>query len=208
MSRVSRTRMSLVVSRNGLAYSPIADFTDITSYINIFCTPVQCAIDPSFKVNNNMPYLVCWTSTSSGQRNTQWGHQLNHHPLQLRYVAMTRLLDRDMSLHESCLHVGMKVRQRLHITEVIPIVHSGNGHKWKTSVQASSMTGYKAGSCQTGWIVQTTAWQWTITWSFLLNCAPVCQPRGFSGSVLGSVDFTCSWGAFPIYCRCKTQAVT
>ena len=38
----------------------IADFTDLTSYMNIFCTPVQCAIDSSFKVNNdNMPYLVC-----------------------------------------------------------------------------------------------------------------------------------------------------
>ena len=60
MSRVSRTRMSLVVSKNGLPYSPIADFTDITSYMNIFCTPVQYAIDSSFKVNNdNMPYLVC-----------------------------------------------------------------------------------------------------------------------------------------------------
>ena len=112
MSRVSRTRMSLLVSRNGLPYSPIAGFTDLTSYMNIFCTPVQCAIDSSFKVNNdNMPYLVCWTSTSSGQRNTELGHQLNHHPLQQHYVAMTRLLDREVSLQESCLPSH-------HITEV------------------------------------------------------------------------------------------
>ena len=40
---------------------------------------------------------------------------------------------------------------------MIPILHSGNGHKRKTSVQASSMTRYKAGSCQTGYIVQTAA---------------------------------------------------
>ena len=113
MSRVSRTRMSLLVSRNGLPYSPFVDFTDITSYMNIFCTPVQCAIDSSFKVG--LPYPVCWTSTSSGQRNTQLGHQLNHHPLQQRYVAMTRLLDREVSLQESCLHVGMQVRQTRHI---------------------------------------------------------------------------------------------
>ena len=119
MSRVSRTRMSLLVSRNGLPNSPIADFTDITSYLNIFCTPVQCAIDSSFKVNNdNMPYLVYWTSTSSGQRNTQLGHQLNHHPLQQHYVAMIRLIDREVSLQESWLHVGMEVRQSHHITEV------------------------------------------------------------------------------------------
>ena len=119
MSRVSRMRMSLLVSRNGLPYSPIADFTDLTSYMNIFCTPVQCAIDSSFKVNNhNMPYLVCWSSTSSGQRNTQLGNQLNHHPLQQHYVAMTRLLDREVCLQESCLHVGMQVRQSHHITEV------------------------------------------------------------------------------------------
>ena len=120
MSRVSRTRMSLVISRYGLPYSPIAEFTDISSYTDIFCTPLQCAIDSSFKGNNdNMPYLVCWTPTSSGQRNTQLGHQLNHHPLQQRDVAMTRLLDRELSLQESCLHVGMQVRQSHHITDVI-----------------------------------------------------------------------------------------
>ena len=45
------------VSRNGLPYSPIADFTDITSYMNIFCTPVQCAIDSSFKVNNDTCHI-------------------------------------------------------------------------------------------------------------------------------------------------------
>ena len=54
---VSRTRMSLLVSRNGLPYSPIADFTDITSYMNIFCNPLQCAIDSSFKVNNDTCHL-------------------------------------------------------------------------------------------------------------------------------------------------------
>ena len=71
------------------------------------------------KVNNdNMPYLVCWTCTSSGQRNTQLGHQLNHHHLQQHCVAMTRLLDREVSLQESCLHVGMQVRQSHNITEV------------------------------------------------------------------------------------------
>ncbi len=152
MTRVSRTRMSLLVSRNGLPYSPIADFTDITSYMNIFCTPVQCAIDSSFKVNNdNMPYLVCWTSTSSGQRNTQLGHQLNHHPLQQRYVAMTRLLTVKCPYRKTAYMWGAsETESSYHGGELIPIVHSGNGHKWKTSVQASSMTGYKAGSCQTG----------------------------------------------------------
>ena len=153
MSRVSRTRMSLLVSRNGSPYSSNTDFTELTSYTNIFCTSVQCAIDSSFKVNNdNMPYLVCWTSTSSGQRNTQLGHQLNNHPLQQRYVTMTRLLDREVSLQESCLRVGMQVRQSHHITDVnsypsyiVVMVISE-----KTSVQASSMTGYTAGSCQTG----------------------------------------------------------
>ena len=33
-----------MVSRNGLPYSPVADFTDITSYMNIFCTPGRCTI--------------------------------------------------------------------------------------------------------------------------------------------------------------------
>ena len=39
MSRVSRTGSSLLVSRNGLPYSPIADVSDITSCRNIFYTP-------------------------------------------------------------------------------------------------------------------------------------------------------------------------
>ena len=32
-------------------------FTDITSYMNIFCTHVQCAIDSSFKVNNDTCHI-------------------------------------------------------------------------------------------------------------------------------------------------------
>ena len=41
-----------------------------------------------------------------------------------------------------------------------------------------------------------TAGQLTITLSFLLNYAPVCQARGLGGYVLESVDFTCSWCVF------------
>ena len=121
MSRMSRTRMSLLVSINGLPYSPIAYLTDTTSYITIFCTPVQCAIDSSFKVNNDTCHL--WSA--------------EHPPLQEHSVRppapqsffttalcchvwkhMTRLLDHEVSLQESCLHVGMQVRQSHHITEV------------------------------------------------------------------------------------------
>ena len=41
-----------------------------------------------------------------------------------------------------------------------------------------------------------TAGQLTITLSFWLNYAPVCQARGLGGSVLEYVDFTCSWCVF------------
>ena len=40
------------------------------------------------------------------------------------------------------------------------------------------------------------AGQLTITLSFLLNYAPVCQAHGLGGSVLESVDFPCSWCVF------------
>ena len=41
-----------------------------------------------------------------------------------------------------------------------------------------------------------TAGQLTITLSFLLNYAPVCQARGLGGSVLEYVDLTCYWCVF------------
>ena len=115
MSRMSRTRMSLLVSRNGLPYSPIADLTDISSHMTIICTPVQCAIDSSFKVNNDTCHL--WSAEHSvrppappSSFTTALSCHVSKH--------MARLLDREVPHQKSCLHVRMQVRQSHHITEV------------------------------------------------------------------------------------------
>ena len=68
--------------RNGLPYSPIAAFSDITSSRNIFCTP-----GPLHNARSTKTY-------------------------------MNRLIDCEVSLQESCLHVWMQVRQSHYFTEV------------------------------------------------------------------------------------------
>ena len=104
-----------------------------------------------------------WTSTSSGQRNTQLGLQPHHHPSQQHYVG--HVFDRlpGLKTYESSYWLwsvpsgilltcrdAKETESSYHGGELIPIAHIGHGHKWNTSVQPSSMTGYKAGSCQTG----------------------------------------------------------
>ena len=62
---------------------------------------------------------------------------------------MSRRIDCEVSHQEPCL--GPTCRDaKGDRGELIPIAHIGNGKKWKISVQASSMTGYKAGSYQIG----------------------------------------------------------
>ena len=124
----------------------------------------QCATDSSFKVNNDTWRVISclWTSTSSGQRNTQLGQQPHHHPSQQHYVG--HVFDRlpGLKTYESSYWLwsvpsgilltcrdANETESLYHGGELIHIVHSGNGHKWNTSVHASSMTGYKAGSFQT-----------------------------------------------------------
>ena len=152
MSRMSRTRMSLLVSRNGLPYSPIADFTDITSYMNIFCTPVQCAIDSSFKFNNDTCHI--WSAEHPPlQGSGTLGYATSYTIILYNSVMLPWLVFLTVkcpSRNPAYMWGATETESPYHGGELIPILHSGNGHKWKTSVQASSMIGYKAGSCQTG----------------------------------------------------------
>ena len=167
MSRVSRTRMSLLQWFREMdchiRQSQILLTSHLTWISSALLAVAQFAIDSCFKVNNDTCHLLslnihlfmvaehsvrptatqpsftaalCWSCAWSIAR-----FETYESSYWLWSVPSEILLTcRDAKETESSYLGG----------ELIPIAHIGNGHKLKTSVQASSMTGYMAGSCQTG----------------------------------------------------------
>ena len=121
--------------RNGLPYSPIADFSDITYSRNISCTPGRLHNARSTHISNYImtrAIIILHTSIMLVIMVYRLPVLKTHDSFSCLWIVPSGILLTcgDSSETESLHHGG----------ELISIVHSGNGQKWKTSVQASSMT--------------------------------------------------------------------